>query len=324
MHVTVTLQPQDPAGLAALANAVSTPGSPQYRDYITPAEFAQRFGATPGAVQAVEASLRAHGLDPGPLSANSLSIPVTRHRRRPVTGVLDFVLARRARQRSDRDRQPAGAVARPGDRPRRPGRARARHAVDGQAAAGPRARRDRAAPPADEAHVVTGGPQPCGAASQRRAGSRAGTPPIRSPPPTGFPACIRRSERRRGGAGQTVAILELEPYDPERHPARSDACYGVNPLIANVPVDGGAGTGPGQGEAALDIENVIGLAPQARIAVYEGPNSGNGPYDTMSAIISQRAAQVVTTSWGECEQLEGFAPRRRRRTRCSRRRRRRG
>ena len=80
----------------------------------------------------------------------------------------------------------------------------------------------------------------------------------------------------------------------------------MNPLIANVLVDNGAGTGPGQGEAALDIENVIGLAPQARIVVYEGPNTGQGPYDTMSQIISQHLAQVVTTSWGECEQLEGF------------------
>ncbi len=50
---------------------------------------------------------------------------------------------------------------------------------------------------------------------------------------------------------------------------------------------------------------MIGLAPQARIEVFEGPNTGSGPYDTMSDIISQHLAQVVTTSWGQCEQLEG-------------------
>src|SRR5579884_244699 len=77
MHVTITLQPRDPAALEAFATAVSTPGSPQYHDYITPAQFAQRFGATPGAVAAVEASLRAHGLTPGTPSSNALSIPVT-------------------------------------------------------------------------------------------------------------------------------------------------------------------------------------------------------------------------------------------------------
>src|SRR5579884_3601475 len=41
MHVTVTLQPRDPTALQAFATAVSTPGSPQYRDYLTPAQFAE-------------------------------------------------------------------------------------------------------------------------------------------------------------------------------------------------------------------------------------------------------------------------------------------
>ncbi|HET6870311.1 MAG TPA: protease pro-enzyme activation domain-containing protein, partial [Solirubrobacteraceae bacterium] len=77
LHVTVTLQPRDPAALEAFATAVSTPGSPQYRDYITPAQFADRFGAAPDAVAAVEASLRAHGLTPGQPSPNGLSIPVS-------------------------------------------------------------------------------------------------------------------------------------------------------------------------------------------------------------------------------------------------------
>ena len=77
MHVTVTLDPRDPAALQKFANAVSTPGSPLFRDYITPAQFAQRFGATPGRIKAVESSLRAHGLRPGTASANHLSIPVT-------------------------------------------------------------------------------------------------------------------------------------------------------------------------------------------------------------------------------------------------------
>src|SRR5262249_3808176 len=65
LHLTVTLQPRDRAALEAFATAVSTPGSPQYRDYITPAQFADRFGAAPDTVAAVEASLRAHGLTPG-------------------------------------------------------------------------------------------------------------------------------------------------------------------------------------------------------------------------------------------------------------------
>ena len=46
LHVTVALRPRDPSALAAYARAVSTPGSADYRRYLTPAQFAQRFGAT--------------------------------------------------------------------------------------------------------------------------------------------------------------------------------------------------------------------------------------------------------------------------------------
>ncbi|HJS96868.1 MAG TPA: protease pro-enzyme activation domain-containing protein, partial [Solirubrobacteraceae bacterium] len=77
VHLTVTLQPRDPAALQAFATAVSTPGSPHYRDYISPAQFAERYGAAPDTVAAVQASLRAHGLTPGHLSPNALSIPIT-------------------------------------------------------------------------------------------------------------------------------------------------------------------------------------------------------------------------------------------------------
>jgi hypothetical protein len=103
------------------------------------------------------------------------------------------------------------------------------------------------------------------------------------------------------GAGQTIALFELEPY-AARDVAAYQSCYGTSATVANVPVDGGDGTGYGPtGETALDIEDVIGLAPQARILVYEGPNTGAGVYDTYNAIVSSDQASVVSTSWGECE-----------------------
>ena len=300
LHVTVTLQSQDPAGLAALADAVSNPGSPQYHDYISGTDFAQRFGATQATVQAVEASLRAHGLDPGPVSANSLSIPVTATAgelgQAFSTSFSRVALASGAsaivnRQAPSLDSGIANDV-------------QSVLGLNTLATAKPlliRAHTATALAPQDRAHVVTGGPQPCPAASSAGA-SQGGYTADQIAAAYGFPGLYQSGDE---GAGQTVAILELEPYELSDIQAYG-ACFGVNPLIANVLVDNGAGTGPGQGEAALDIENVIGLAPQARIVVYEGPNTGQGPYDTMSQIISQHVAQVVTTSWGECEQLEGF------------------
>ena len=107
------------------------------------------------------------------------------------------------------------------------------------------------------------------------------------------------------GAGTTIALYELEPDDPADI-AAYQACYGTHTAVSYVTVDGGAGRGAGGGEAALDIENTIGLAPGANVLVYQGPNSnsgapGSGPYDIFSSIINQDRAQVVSVSWGECE-----------------------
>ncbi len=37
-------------------------------------------------------------------------------------------------------------------------------------------------------------------------------------------------------------------------------------------------------------------------------HTGSGAYDTYSRIISDDAAQVISTSWGLCEALEGSVP----------------
>jgi subtilase family serine protease len=153
--------------------------------------------------------------------------------------------------------------------------------------------------------VVTGGPQPCPAASAAAPGQDAFTADqIASA--YGFSGLYAAGDT---GAGVTVAVYELESNDPSDI-AAYQSCYGTHATVSYVPVDTGAGSGPGSGEAALDIENVIGLAPNVHILVYQGPNSnsgapGSGPYDTFSAIVNQDRARVVTISWGQCESALG-------------------
>jgi hypothetical protein len=74
-----------------------------------------------------------------------------------------------------------------------------------------------------------------------------------------------------------------------------------------IAVDGGQPTGPGTGEASLDVEDVSALAPAATIDVYEGPYTGANPtdYDSLNeyaAIVGADRDRVVSTSWGLCEQ----------------------
>ena len=74
-----------------------------------------------------------------------------------------------------------------------------------------------------------------------------------------------------------------------------------------IPVEGGQPAGPGFGEANLDVEDLSAMAPDATIDVYEGPSPGaNGviydPADEYAAIIDADRDQVISTSWGLCEQ----------------------
>jgi Pro-kumamolisin, activation domain/Putative Ig domain len=306
LRITLTLRPRDPAALSALATAVSTPGSPRYRRYLRPGQFAHRFGAPAAAVAAVEHDLRARGLRPGPLAANRLSIPV-----QATVGALERafdVTFARLRLRSGATTLISSAAPLLG----------ARAAVAVQEVLGlaspiarqPLIRRPARtlighARPAAVAHVATGGPQPCSDVSTAGAGQGAYTADqIASA--YDFAGLYRAGDL---GKGITIGIYELESNDPSDI-YTYEACYGINAAISYVPVDGGAGGGPGSGEAAFDIEQAVGLAPKATFIVYQGPNSsmnspGFGPYDTLSTMVSEDRAQVISQSWGSCEPLEG-------------------
>lgn len=309
MHVTLALKPPDPNALAAYARAVSTPGSSAYREYLTTAQFARRFGATAGELAAVTRSLAAHELPPPSVSANHLSLEITASAAQ-VQRAFSLTLRRMALANGKRavvasaspalDRQVAGDVqaviglstlSAPRPQMLRPGLVRPSAARRLAASSAPR--------------VATGGPQACSAASSAASSQGAHTADQ-------IASAYRFSALYGAGAegqGVTVALYELEPNDPADI-AGYQACYGTNAPVSYIQVDGGAGTGPGAGEAALDIENAIGLAPQANFLVYQAPNSnqdspGSGPYDLFRQIISDDRAQVISVSWGSCEPLQG-------------------
>ncbi len=108
------------------------------------------------------------------------------------------------------------------------------------------------------------------------------------------------------GQGQTIALLELEP-NSANDIAAYQGCYQTHTTVNYIPVDRGVnGTGtdttdPGSGEAALDIEQIIGLALRATIDVYQAPNTANGILDAYQAMVNNPATTIISTSWGACE-----------------------
>jgi subtilase family serine protease len=291
---------------------VSTPGSPSFRRYLTPSQFGDRFGATPAHVAAVRDDLIAHGLRPGPTAADALSIPLV-----GTATAFEHAFSIRLSELSLPGRRAAiASSAAPAFSATAAGAVQAVVGLDTGSPArpllvrpDPRAMAAAAAGAALGAspHVVTGGPQPCGAALGAGPGQSAYTAD-QVASAYGFSGLYGAGDL---GAGVTVAVYELEPDDPPDI-AAYQSCYQTHADISYVPVDGGAGHGVGAGEAALDIETLIGLAPDVTLLVYQGPNSnsgapGSGPFDTFSAIINQDRARIVSVSWGQCEAALGRA-----------------
>jgi len=295
--IIVALKPR--AGLASYATDVATPGSANYHRYLTTAEFRQRFGATAAQISAVESSLRSHGLAPGAVTANGLQIPVSAtagevahafstsfERVKLASGRSAFANTRRPQFDASVATAILGVIGL--DTLTQP------HPL-GNRVADPASGRLTANP-----HVVTGGPQPCSAAVSAAPGQYAYTADeIASA--YKFSSLYGASDE---GAGQTVALFELEP-NLTTDISAYQSCYGTSATVDYIKEDGGAGSGAGEGEAALDIEDVIGLAPKATIDVYQAPNNNTGLIDNYTAIVDNDTAKVVSTSWGECESESG-------------------
>jgi subtilase family serine protease len=302
VHAAVALQPRDAAGLAAYAQAVATPGSGLYHHYLSVRQFAERFAPTAAQVTAVRASLRKDGLTPGQVGANGLTLPVTADAA-TVESAFSTSLQRFA--------LPSGQTgfantAEPSVDPSVAGLVQgivglntlaptAPHVVVSHAKPGARAKQLTA-----HAASTGAGPQAC-AAARSEASSQA------SYTTSQIAARYHLSDLYAAGvqgANVTVAVYELEPFSASDI-AAFQSCFHTNANVSTVRVDGGAGSGGGTGEAAMDVEDVIGLAPRANVKVYEGPTSGGGAYDTYARIVSDNAAKVVTTSWGLCESDQG-------------------
>ncbi len=324
----VVLRPRDPASLQAFVNAVSTPGSPEYRHYLAPGRFGHVFGPRPGTITALRAWLRSTGLDPGPTTVDGLTVPVVATAA-STEGALGLHLnryklasGRTAFANTTAPRLPAaltGAIATVlgldnlhlshslGVQNA------SRNAVHGTpAGAAPTGQRQTISPRA----VAS----PCTAAAT--AASNSGSYTANQVAKAYSMTSLENAGTT--GKGVTLALYELEPYLAS-DAAAYQACYGTNVPITNVNVDGGPGpvTSSNGREATLDIDQVLGLSPGVSLAVYQGPNGATGPYDVTQAIVTgcsfpagatgtcdtsaAKPASVVSTSWGECEADLGLA-----------------
>jgi hypothetical protein len=314
IHVDVMLAPRNKAALQDYATNVSSPGNSLYRHYLTVGQFAARFGPTPAGIRAVESSLRKAGLRPGRLASDHVTLPVT-----ATAGQF----ARAFSTGFQRYRLPGGRIAFANTRAPMFPAAAARYvqAVVGlddlslpqplglatpagnrALPAGPRALRQ-------SPHVVTGGPQPCTAAVNAASAQGAYTADQLASA-YDFSALYAAGDE---GAGVTIAVVSYQP-NLTSDIAAYQSCYGTDTTVNYMEVDGGPGgfgePAAGYGESALDIEDLIGLAPMATIDVYQGSLSTAGAstffVDDITAVVDS-SAQVASMSYGTCEDSDDLA-----------------
>ena len=108
------------------------------------------------------------------------------------------------------------------------------------------------------------------------------------------------------GAGKTIGIVTLASFTPTDAYAYWSA-VGLTVAqnrISEVQIDGGSGApsdASGSDETTLDVEQSGGVAPGAKIIVYEAPNTDQGFIDAFAKAIQSNQADAISTSWGEWE-----------------------
>ncbi|MFD5544479.1 protease pro-enzyme activation domain-containing protein, partial [Streptomyces sp. NPDC127079] len=317
LHLSVNLAPRDPQALADFVTAVSTPGNAQYHHYLAKGQFASVFGPTGATIAAVSGALKAAGLSPGKVSPDGLSIPVTAtaaqashafgtgfHDVRLKDGTTDYLNTSAPSLPANVASSVTGIVGLSSvntvsshHSPVRRARTHASATVSGRGA--------RTVAP----HTYT----PALCADFTGQGWTDGTDYYS---PGKLAGAYGMTDSATAGAGQTVAVFELENVDAGSI-AAYQSCVGTSTSVSTVYVDttAGAGAPATDGsvgvESALDIEDLIGLVPGAAVIDYQGPDAESATdqnvLDVYQRMVTDDRAQVISTSWGECEAVESSA-----------------
>ena len=108
------------------------------------------------------------------------------------------------------------------------------------------------------------------------------------------------------GKGRTLGIVTLANFTPSDVFAYWSAVgLTVDPnRLQVVNIDGGPGAPSDASdslETTLDVEQSGGIAPGAKIIVYQAPNTNQGWVDAFAAAVESNSAETLSTSWGEWE-----------------------
>ena len=272
LAITLVLKGQSPADLEQTVSSINDPASPNYRRFLTPDEFAQRFGAPVANSVQVEAALRAEGLRVLGHSGNGLQVYA-----QGTIGALEQTFGVHMMEFRARD---------------------GRHFYAPTAAPQvPQALRDKVSGVLGLNTFTVAHPAGIGRAALQAGGGFS--------PDELATAYDYKPLRQAGldGSNQTIAFAEIDTFKQSDIDVY-DHAYGItaSPVEA-VQVGDGASPADQVSETTLDIEVVHAVAPQTKLIAYEGGGDTASLAQMFNQIVSEHRAQIVSISLGLCERF---------------------
>ncbi|MCY0891942.1 MAG: protease pro-enzyme activation domain-containing protein [Acidibacillus sp.] len=288
--VSIVLHTTNTSALQQFIQQSVTPGSPQYRHYLSVSQFATQFGQPQSVIQSLTSYLQSYGISTSVYPDN---LDITAN---GTAGQFDQAFSVQLQNMMFQGVNFHGTVA----APQLPSQiASPVLAVLGLTNYGNFA-----------TQLVKPLPQ-----LQKPSTSTAG-PPAGSQTPQDFAANYNVNPlytKGDYGQGQTIGIVTLASVDP------SDAytfwkLNNIKHVLGNrinlVNVDGGAGpvsAANGSVETTIDVEQSGAIAPQANIIVYQAPNTDYGFADAFLDAVTSNQADSISTSWGESETAVNYS-----------------
>jgi subtilase family serine protease len=270
MHVTVSMPFADSAAMEQYAESVSDPNSPNYRHFITPEQVGERFGISQERVQAISDYLESQGLTVTLVAKNRLTVSCEGTLGQIETAfgtTIDQYVIDPLISKGEPDGGNANFIAPSTD----------------------------LFVPAMIADDIIG---VYGLETYTKPEKRILTPTQTRALYDTAPLYGAGSQ----GQGRTIGISSWDGYLLSNIPlyytkyALPTPAGGVGSNVHEVKISGGAGTGTAGGEADLDIQMVLGMAPLCEFYIYDGGSSDL--VGVLTREVNDNLCDVISESYG--------------------------
>jgi len=297
LSITVALALPDLADAERFQQSLYIPGDPQFHRFLTADEFVARFAPTSGDVAKVVAALARYGLNAEKNTATTLKVTGS-----SADFERAFSVSLHQYEVAAHDNLPGYAYHAPQSRPMIPleivAAVSAVVGLDNRPAAHPHVRAvSRLKRAAFQMVPTKTSGNPFGSLTVADFASDYDVGPLYKQGIT--------------GSRRTVGILTLASFTPSDAYAywKAVGLTVASNRIQIVNIDGGPGApsdASGSDETTLDVEQSGGVAPGAKIIVYQAPNTNQGFLDLFAAATDANIVDTFSTSWGAWEWLDNL------------------